>query len=120
MRVLLIEPSRLLARPLQRGLGEEGFAVTVADEVGEGDFQSLTADYDVIILDPGRPRVDDPSPLERWRRRGLRTPVLMLTACSSSAGKAAGPEVGADDYLTKPFALDDLFSRLRSLTRRGH
>jgi len=120
MRVLLIEDHKPLCRALRQGLEEEGFAVDTAYDGEEGDFKAMTADYDVIILDVMLPREDGLSLLQKWRRKGLQTHVLMLTARGSIDDKVKGLDLGADDYLTKPFELEELFARLRALIRRGH
>jgi DNA-binding response OmpR family regulator len=120
MRVLLIEDHKPLVRSLRRGLEEEGFAVDVAEDGHEGDYKARSAEYDVIILDIMLPKEDGLSLLQRWRRDGLSTHVLMLTARGTMDDKVKGLDLGADDYLTKPFELGELFARLRALIRRGH
>jgi DNA-binding response OmpR family regulator len=120
MRVLLIEDHKPLVRALRQGLEEEGFAVDVAYDGEEGDFKARTAEYDVIILDIMLPKEDGLSLLQRWRRDGLSTHVLMLTARNSMEDKVKGLDLGADDYVTKPFELEELLARLRALIRRGH
>ncbi len=120
MRVLLIEDHKPLVRALKQGLEEEGFAVDVAYDGEVGAYKAQTADYDVIILDLMLPREDGLSLLQRWRRAGLNTHVLVLTARSSIEDKVRGLDLGADDYLTKPFQLEELLARLRALIRRGH
>jgi DNA-binding response OmpR family regulator len=120
MRLLLIEDHKPLVRALKQGLEEEGFAVDVAYDGEEGDFKAKTADYDIIILDLMLPKEDGLSLLQRWRRDGMETHVLMLTARSSIDDKVKGLDLGADDYLTKPFELGELLARLRALIRRGH
>jgi DNA-binding response OmpR family regulator len=120
MRLLLIEDHKPLSRVLKRGLEEEGFAVDVADDGEEGDFKARTAEYDVIILDIMLPKEDGLSLLQRWRRNGLATHVLLLTARGALEDKVKGLDLGADDYMTKPFELDELLARLRALIRRGH
>jgi DNA-binding response OmpR family regulator len=120
MRVLLIEDHKPLVRALKQGLEEEGFAVDTAADGPEGDYKARTAEYDVIILDLMLPREDGLSLLQRWRRNGLKTHVLVLTARGSIEDKVRGLDLGADDYLTKPFELEELLARLRALIRRGH
>jgi len=120
VRVLLIEDHAPLVRALRRGLEEEGFAVDCAADGEEGDYKARTADYDVIILDIMLPKTDGLTLLQRWRREGLKTHVLMLTARGSIEDKVRGLNLGADDYLTKPFELEELLARLRALVRRGH
>src|SRR5262245_55115518 len=120
MRVLLIEDHKPLVRALRQGLEEEGFAVDTAADGEEGDFKARSASYDVIILDVMLPKTDGLTLLQRWRRDGLTTHVLMLTARSSMDDKVNGLDLGADDYLSKPFELSELFARLRALIRRNH
>jgi DNA-binding response OmpR family regulator len=120
MRVLLIEDHKPLVRALKQGLEEEGFAVDSAEDGQEGDLKARTAEYDVIILDLMLPKEDGLSLLQRWRRLGLKTHVLVLTARGSIEDKVKGLDLGADDYLTKPFELEELLARLRALIRRGH
>jgi DNA-binding response OmpR family regulator len=120
VRVLLIEDHKPLVRALRQGLEEEGFAVDVAYDGEEGDFKAQSAEYDAIILDLMLPKEDGLSLLQRWRRKGMQTHVLVLTARGSLEEKVTGLDLGADDYLTKPFELDELLARLRALIRRGH
>jgi len=118
--VLLIEDHKPLVRALRRGLEEEGFAVDTALDGEEGAYKAQTADYDVIILDLMLPKEDGLSLLQRWRRAGMKSHVLVLTARSGIEDKVRGLNLGADDYLTKPFELEELLARLRALVRRGH
>src|SRR6516165_9590573 len=101
MRVLLVEDHKPLSRALRQGLEEEGFAVDAAVDGEEGDFKARSANYDVIILDVMLPKVDGYTLLQRWRRDGMTTHVLMLTARNSIDDKVHGLDLGADDYLTK-------------------
>jgi DNA-binding response OmpR family regulator len=120
MRVLLVEDHRPLVRALKQGLEEEQFAVDVAYDGEEGSYKAQTANYDVIILDVMLPKEDGLSLLRRWRQAGLMTHVLLLTARGGLEDKVRGLDTGADDYLTKPFQLEELLARLRALVRRGH
>ena len=120
MRVLLIEDHKPLVRALRQGLEEEGFAVDTACDGEEGDFKARSAEYDAVILDVMLPKVDGLTLLKRWRHDGLKTHVLVLTARGGIDDKVRGLDLGADDYLTKPFELEELFARLRALIRRGH
>ena len=120
MRVLLIEDHRPLVRALKQGLEEEGFAVDIAHDGEEGDHKARSADYDVVILDLMLPKEDGLSLLKRWRRDGLTTHVLVLTARDTIEDKVRGLDLGADDYMAKPFQLEELLARLRALLRRGH
>jgi DNA-binding response OmpR family regulator len=120
VRVLLIEDHKPLVRALKQGLEEEGFAVDVAYDGEEGAYKAQSANYDVIVLDLMLPKEDGLSLLQRWRRAGMQSQILLLTARSSIEDKVRGLDLGADDYLTKPFELDELLARLRALVRRGH
>ena len=120
MRVLLIEDHKPLARALRQGLEEEGFAVDVAFDGEEGDFKARSAEYDAVILDVMLPKIDGLTLLQNWRRDGLKVHVLVLTARGAIEDKVRGLDLGADDYLTKPFELEELFARLRALVRRSH
>ena len=120
MRVLLIEDHKPMIRALKRGLEEEGFAVDTAEDGDEGDYKARTANYDVIILDLMLPKKDGLSLLKDWRRSGMNTHVLCLTARDTLEDKVNGLDLGADDYLTKPFQLEELMARMRALIRRGH
>jgi len=120
MRVLLVEDHRPLVRALQQGLEEEGFAVDTALEGKEADFKARGTSYDAIILDLMLPGIDGLTLLAGWRRDGINTHVLVLTARGSIEDKVRGLDGGADDYLTKPFDLEELLARLRALIRRTH
>ncbi len=120
MRVLLVEDHKPLRRALKQGLEEEGFAVDAAADGEEGDFKARTADYDVIILDLMLPKIDGLTLLQKWRHEGMKTHVLVLTARGGIEDKVKGLDLGADDYLTKPFELEELIARLRALIRRNH
>src|ERR1700730_3876975 len=120
MRVLLIEDHLPLVRVLRQGLEEEGFAVDTAHDGEEGDFKARSAQYDVIILDLMLPKKDGLTLLKEWRTSGLASHVLVLTAKGMLEDKVRGLDIGADDYLTKPFELEELLARLRALIRRTH
>jgi DNA-binding response OmpR family regulator len=120
VRVLLVEDQASIRKPLQQGLEEEGFAVDVAADGEEADVKARTTPYDVVVLDIMLPKVDGLTLLKRWRAAGLTTHVLMLTAKGGLTDKVAGLDSGADDYLPKPFELDELLARVRALVRRGH
>jgi DNA-binding response OmpR family regulator len=109
-----------MVRALRRGLEEEGFAVDTAEDGEEGDYKAKTASYDAIVLDLMLPKKDGLTLLKDWRRSGLKTHVLVLTARDTLEDKVNGLDLGADDYLTKPFQLEELLARLRALIRRGH
>jgi DNA-binding response OmpR family regulator len=120
MRVLLVEDHKPLARTLRQGLEEEGFAVDLAHDGEEANFKALTAGYDVIVLDLMLPKRDGLSLLQEWRTKGVTTHVLVLTARDATEDKVKGLDAGADDYLTKPFRIEELLTRLRALVRRAH
>jgi len=119
MRILLVEDDRKVARFIQQGLEEEGHAVDVA---GDGDAGSQLAHvnpYDVLILDIQLPRKNGLQLAAEFRREDVATPILMLTARDSTEDLVRGLDSGADDYLTKPFAFDELLARVRALGRRA-
>jgi len=120
VRALLVEDVKPLARALRQGLEEEGFAVDVAYDGEEADQKAPLVEYDVIILDLMLPKIDGLTLLKKWRKAGLTAHILVLTARSTLDDKVAGLDIGADDYLTKPFELEELLARLRALVRRGH
>jgi DNA-binding response OmpR family regulator len=120
VRVLLVEDHKPLVRALRQGLEEEGLAVDVALDGEEADFKARTAEYDAIVLDIMLPKKDGLTLLKEWRQAGLKSYVLMLTARGTLEDKVRGLDSGADDYLTKPFELEELLARLRALIRRGH
>lgn len=120
MRVLLVEDHKPLLRALKRGLEEESFAVDTAEDGEEADFKARTLTYDVIVLDLMLPKVDGLTLLKNWRKDSINTHVLVLTAKDSTEDKVKGLDLGADDYLTKPFQLEELMARLRALVRRRH
>jgi len=116
----LVEDHRPLSRALKRGLEEEGFAVDLAEDGEEADYKARAASYDVIVLDLMLPKKDGLTLLKEWRRDGIATHVLCLTAKDTTDDKVRGLDIGADDYLTKPFQLEELLARLRALIRRRH
>jgi two-component system OmpR family response regulator len=119
VRVLVVEDEPEMADLLRRALVEEGYAVDVA-HTGDGGFQhAITVDYEVIVLDVLLPGGSGFEVCAWLRRRGVWTPVLMLTARDAVADRVRGLDGGADDYLTKPFSLAELLARIRALARRG-
>ncbi len=118
-RVLVVDDDPPLLRMLARSLDAEGFEVTVAPDGGAALVAAERSAPDVIVLDVAMPAIDGLSVCRRLRSRGLPTPILMLTARDAVADRVAGLQAGADDYLVKPFAMQELIARLRALTRRG-
>jgi two-component system, OmpR family, response regulator len=122
MRILVIEDDRDLNRQLVQALTDAGYAVDAAQDGEEGHFLGDTEPYDAVVLDIGLPKMDGITVLEKWRRGGRAMPVLMLTARDRWSDKVSGIDAGADDYVTKPFHVEDVLARLRALIRRaaGH
>jgi DNA-binding response OmpR family regulator len=120
MRVLIVEDHKPLVRALRQALEEENFAVDSATDGEEADVKARNTPYDVIVLDIMLPKMDGLTLLQRWRRDGIKTHVLVLTARGGIEDKVKGLDSGADDYLTKPFELEELLARLRALIRREH
>jgi two-component system, OmpR family, response regulator MprA len=118
-RVLVVDDDPPLRRMLARSLSAEGFEVTVAADGATALVAAERSAPDVIVLDIAMPAIDGLAVCRRLRGRGLPTPILMLTARDAVADRVAGLEAGADDYLVKPFAIQELIARLRALTRRG-
>jgi heavy metal response regulator len=119
MRVLIVEDERKIAAYIKRGLEEQGYAADTVYTGQEALDWVYAAPYDLIVLDIMLPQMDGLSVCRELRRRGLRTPVLMLTARDAVDNRVEGLDAGADDYLVKPFALKELLARLRALARRG-
>jgi DNA-binding response OmpR family regulator len=119
MRLLLVEDDKKAARVLSRGLHEEGFVVDVAHSGDVGEEMARVNRYDVIVLDWRLPRKDGLAVCRDLRRRDIVTPILILTARDSLPDRVSGLDSGADDYLTKPFAFEELLARLRALLRRS-
>ena len=118
MRILVVEDDRKAARFLQQGLEEEGYAVDVANDGDEGSRLGHLNPYDLIVLDVQLPDRNGLQLAWELRRDGLQIPILMLTARDSTQDVVRGLDAGADDYLTKPFAFDELIARVCALTRR--
>lgn len=118
MKVLLVEDEKKVASFIKRGLEEEYYTVDVSHDGKEGASLALSQEYDVIILDIMLPHKDGITILKEIREAKISSPVLMLTAKHSISDKVEGLDSGADDYLTKPFAFDELLARLRALLRR--
>lgn len=120
MRLLIVEDEPKTASYLKKGLTENSFIVDVAPDGDEGIFLGTTQIYDLIILDVMLPKRDGWMILKELRQKGLQTPVLFLTAQDAVKDRVKGLELGADDYLIKPFAFSELLARVRTLLRRGH
>ncbi len=119
MRILVVEDEKKVASFLKKGLQAEGYAVDVAYDGAEGSYLAENVDYDLIILDILLPNKDGIEVLKELRKKGIHTPVLLLTARDGVEDKVLGLDSGADDYLTKPFAYEELLARVRALMRRG-
>ena len=119
MRVLLVEDDKKTARYLQKGLGENAFVVDVAHDGDQGARLACERDYDLILLDVMIPGRDGWTVLRDLRRTGKTTPVIFLTARDPIEDRVRGLELGADDYLVKPFAFSELLARMRTVLRRG-
>lgn len=119
MRVLLVEDETALAAQVTGALAAAGYAVDCAADGAQADFLMRTESYDAVILDLGLPRVDGLTLLAAWRGSGLLTPVLVLTARGSWHEKVQGIDGGADDYMSKPFQIEEVLARVRALIRRA-
>jgi two-component system, OmpR family, response regulator len=122
MRILVVEDEARIAGRLAAALREAGYAVDCASDGAKAEFLGGTEDYDAAVLDLGLPKVDGLTVLKRWRDAGLAFPVLVLTARGSWHEKVRGIDGGADDYVAKPFRMEEVLARLRALIRRssGH
>ena len=119
MRILVVEDEHKIAGAIKRGLEQESYAVDVAYEADDGLSSALTGDYDVLILDRMLPGlIEGVEIAKEVRASGLHTPILMLTAKDQVSDRVAGLNAGADDYLVKPFAFEELLARVRALLRR--
>lgn len=119
MSLLVIEDNPKMAALIRQGLSEQGFAVDVAETGCGGEWMATTSDHEAIILDIMLPDQDGLHTCRQMRLRGVKAPILMLTALSSTADKVNGLDAGADDYLIKPFEFDELIARVRALMRRA-
>ncbi len=118
MRILVVEDEPLLANQLAEAIRAAGHTVEVASDGATGRYMGEEEDFDAVVLDLGLPVVDGLSVLRHWRARGRNMPVLILTARNAWHEKVTGMDAGADDYLTKPFHMEELLARLRALLRR--
>jgi two-component system OmpR family response regulator len=118
MRVLVVEDDRQISRQLVQALSAHGYVADTARNGEDGKFLGQTESYDAIILDLGLPVLDGISVLQSWRQEGMKTPVLVLTARGTWSDKVKGLRAGADDYLAKPFHMEELIARVEALIRR--
>jgi DNA-binding response OmpR family regulator len=118
MRLLIVEDEKDLAENLRKGLLEQGYAVDIAFDGEEGSFMAETEPYDLIILDLMLPKIDGITLCKMLRENGISIPILMLTAKAGIDDKIAGFNTGADDYLTKPYSMAELYVRIKALLRR--
>lgn len=119
MRVLVVEDETKVAHAIREGLAAEGYDVIVETTGESGFYRALTEPLDMVLLDLGLPGRDGLEILRTLRQRGIRTPVLILTARDTPDERVAGLDAGADDYLVKPFAFAELLARMRAVLRRG-
>jgi two-component system OmpR family response regulator len=119
MRVLIVEDEARLAADIVEAVGASGFIAETSADGEEAWFRGSTEPYVAIVLDIGLPKLDGLTILKRWRQEGIATPVIMLTARGSWSERVEGIDAGADDYLPKPFRIEELMARLRALVRRG-
>src|SRR5881296_3622360 len=119
MRILVVEDEARLARQLATALGDAGYAVDCAADGERAEFLGQTERYDAVVLDLGLPQIDGLTVLRRWRDAGIAVPVLVLTARGSWSEKVHGIDGGADDYVAKPFRIEEVLARLRALIRRS-
>ena len=120
MRVLIVEDEPTLAEQLHEALVEAGYAVDSAADGEDAAYRGASEPYDAVVLDLGLPRLDGLSVLRGWRAAGVNIPVLVLTARGEWHEKVDGMDAGADDYLAKPFRMEELLARLRALIRRAN
>ena len=122
MRLLVVEDDPDINRQIVTALQDSGYVVDSAKDGEEGHYLGETEPYDAVVLDLGLPVLDGVSVLEKWRRAGLKMPVLILTARDRWSDKVAGFDAGADDYVAKPFHMEEVLARVRALLRRsaGH
>ena len=119
MRILIVDDDPRLRAVIARGLSEDGYVVDLAEDGEEGQYLAEANDYDLVVLDLMMPKRDGLAVCRNLRELGRESPVLMLTAKSSVPDRVTGLDAGADDYLVKPFAFEELVARVRALTRRA-
>lgn len=116
----MVEDEPLLSGQLAQALAETGYAVDCAPDGEQADFLAQTGEFDAIVLDLGLPKIDGLTLLRRWREKGVCAPVLILTARGSWHEKVQGIDGGADDYVAKPFRMEEVLARVRALIRRSN
>src|ERR687898_2337956 len=119
MRILIVDDEPALSDHLARALGGAGYAVDVAADGEQADFAVRTEPYDAVLLDLGLPKIDGLTLLRGWREAGVPVPVLVLTARGSWHETVEGIDSGGDDYVSKPFRIEEVLARLRGLIRRA-
>lgn len=120
MRILVVEDSPMLATQISEALVESGYVAELSNNGRDALYQGQEENFDAVILDLGLPEIDGLTVLSQWRTSGKTMPVLILTARDNWHEKVAGIDAGADDYLTKPFHMEELLARIRALIRRTH
>jgi two-component system, OmpR family, response regulator len=120
MRILVAEDELALAKDVARAVKPQGLVPTLSHDGEDAWFLGSTENFSAIVLDLGLPKLDGLSVLKRWRNEGITTPVIILSARGTWAERVEGIDAGADDYLPKPFAMEELLARLRAITRRTH
>jgi two-component system, OmpR family, response regulator len=120
MRTLIVEDERQIAEDMATSLGAAGFTVEICGDGEEAWFRGDTENYDAVVLDLGLPKLDGLTVLKRWRAEGRNMPVIILTAQGGWSARVEGINSGADDYLAKPFQMEELIARVRAVLRRTH
>lgn len=119
MKILIVEDDKRIATVMQRGLKEEGFSVDVVNDGEEGEYMALENPYDAVVLDLNLPLKDGLLVAKKIRQKKIQTPIIMVTARTSIEDRVKGLNLGADDYLPKPFVFSELLARIRALIRRN-
>lgn len=119
MRILLIEDDKQIAKAIENGLKSKAYAVDCLNDGNEAEYAPDDISYDCILLDLGLPGIDGVTLLKKWRNRNINTPVIIITARDGLDDRVSGLDIGADDYVVKPFDLSELLARIRAVTRRA-